>query len=441
MPDEAQPLLQVLLRHGLLREYAEAGARVLDADQPGAAARRRARRPRARHAADADLVVDAQPASRPAARSADLAEDDPRAGRVHARPCRTLADADVPDPRAAPRADPGRRRRTGSTPGSPRSPPGGWPRCAQTGRRDCGSAATAGWRTSAPRRRVPRSPTSPTSPARWSRPPTTRASSTRRRSTRRAPPPCCATPTSPTAASSDSPYAIELTSARVRLAQAALRRRAAGTADRRAARLHLRAQPARGRPRRPDRRLPRGRAAAGSVHADRGAPARRRRPRPRAEVAGRPGVGARRRATRGTSAREEGARRARGRRRRRGRRAQRRGRLPDGARQRRPGRGVARRRLERAGAAARPGLRAYAAHRHRPDPPGRAASSTPTRHRTPPAGQPASSSPRATADPALDAWAGRLLGPADGVAAHVEEIADDGAVRLDPRRDPRRRWG
>ncbi len=42
------------------------------------------------------------------------------------------------------------------------------------------------------------------------------------------------------------------------------------------------------------------------------------------------------------------------------------------------------------------------------------------------------SSPRATADPALDAWAGRLLGPADGVSAHVEELADDGDGRPRP---------
>ncbi len=39
-----------------------------------------------------------------------------------------------------------------------------------------------------------------------------------------------------------------------------------------------------------------------------------------------------------------------------------------------------------------------------------------------------SSSPRASADPALDAWAGRLLGPADGVSAHVEEVGPAGEV-------------
>jgi hypothetical protein len=37
-------------------------------------------------------------------------------------------------------------------------------------------------------------------------------------------------------------------------------------------------------------------------------------------------------------------------------------------------------------------------------------------------------SPRAQADPALDAWAGRLLGPATGVSARVEELGTDGAV-------------
>jgi hypothetical protein len=39
-----------------------------------------------------------------------------------------------------------------------------------------------------------------------------------------------------------------------------------------------------------------------------------------------------------------------------------------------------------------------------------------------------SSSPRASADPALDAWAGRLLGTAEGVSAHVEELSPDGVV-------------
>jgi hypothetical protein len=38
------------------------------------------------------------------------------------------------------------------------------------------------------------------------------------------------------------------------------------------------------------------------------------------------------------------------------------------------------------------------------------------------------SSPRASTDPALDAWAGRLLGPADGVTAHIEEMSADGDV-------------
>ncbi len=37
-------------------------------------------------------------------------------------------------------------------------------------------------------------------------------------------------------------------------------------------------------------------------------------------------------------------------------------------------------------------------------------------------------SPRATADPVLDAWAGRLLGPATGISAHVEELDHDGQV-------------
>ncbi len=41
---------------------------------------------------------------------------------------------------------------------------------------------------------------------------------------------------------------------------------------------------------------------------------------------------------------------------------------------------------------------------------------------------PRSSSPRASADPALDAWAGDLLGPADGIAARVEELSDQGEV-------------
>jgi hypothetical protein len=46
----------------------------------------------------------------------------------------------------------------------------------------------------------------------------------------------------------------------------------------------------------------------------------------------------------------------------------------------------------------------------------------------PPGWAPRSSSPRALADPALDAWAGRLLGPADGVSARVEEVSADGEV-------------
>ena len=48
VPDEALPLLQALLRHALLREYAEAAARVARRGRPRAAARRRAGRPRAR---------------------------------------------------------------------------------------------------------------------------------------------------------------------------------------------------------------------------------------------------------------------------------------------------------------------------------------------------------------------------------------------------------
>src|SRR5262249_53434652 len=38
------------------------------------------------------------------------------------------------------------------------------------------------------------------------------------------------------------------------------------------------------------------------------------------------------------------------------------------------------------------------------------------------------SSPRALADPVLDAWAGRLLGPATDVSARVEELGPDGGV-------------
>ncbi len=41
----------------------------------------------------------------------------------------------------------------------------------------------------------------------------------------------------------------------------------------------------------------------------------------------------------------------------------------------------------------------------------------------------ADSSPRARADPALAAWAGRLLGPATGIVARVEELGPDGGER------------
>ena len=152
MPSEAQPLLQVLLRHGLLREYAEAGARVLDATNPALL----------RDAELVDLVPGTSPTptwswtrgqQSTGGTVADLAEDDARLAEMkagHAGAGRRRRS----HPRAARRADPGRRVDTGSTPGSPRSPPGGWRRCAPTDRRDCGSAATAGWRTSAPRRPV-----------------------------------------------------------------------------------------------------------------------------------------------------------------------------------------------------------------------------------------------------------------------------------------------
>ena len=40
----------------------------------------------------------------------------------------------------------------------------------------------------------------------------------------------------------------------------------------------------------------------------------------------------------------------------------------------------------------------------------------------------ATGSPRADADPVLNAWAGRLLGPADPVSARGEELDDTGAV-------------
>ena len=199
------------------------------------------------------------------------------------------------------------------------------------------------------------------------------------------------------------------------------------------ARLRLRAQPARRRSRRPGRRLPRGRASAGSIHPDRGAPARGRRACPCAQWQDDPGVGAllERPEARGS---EEGARRARGRGRCGRRRAQRRGRLPDGARQHHPAAIVPRRRVERKAPAARPRLRAYAAHRHRPDSPGRPS----RRHRSSTAPCPLGT-PRLLA--ASDGRSGALerLGrpaarPADGVSAHVEEVADDGCGDLDPRR-------
>ena len=62
----ARPLLQALLRHALLREHAEAAARLLaDSGRTAgrAAARRRARRPGAGAAADRDLDVAAHPAA------------------------------------------------------------------------------------------------------------------------------------------------------------------------------------------------------------------------------------------------------------------------------------------------------------------------------------------------------------------------------------------
>ena len=46
-----------------------------------------------------------------------------------------------------------------------------------------------------------------------------------------------------------------------------------------------------------------------------------------------------------------------------------------------------------------------------------------------PGGGWSTTTPRAQADPVLNAWAGRLLGPADGITARVEELDDAGAVR------------
>src|SRR6185295_17206596 len=46
-----------------------------------------------------------------------------------------------------------------------------------------------------------------------------------------------------------------------------------------------------------------------------------------------------------------------------------------------------------------------------------------------PAGGWSTTTPRAQADPVLNAWAARLLGPADGITARVEELDDAGGVR------------
>ena len=78
-------------------------------------------------------------------------------------------------------------------------------------------AAPATRRRASPRRR-------PASRVRCVARPTIPGSSTRRRSTRRRSPPCCATPTSPTAAATDDPFAISLTSAAGAAGPAHLRR-------------------------------------------------------------------------------------------------------------------------------------------------------------------------------------------------------------------------
>ncbi len=94
VPDEAQPLLQVLLRHALLREYAEAGARALDATDPALL----------RDTELVDLVPGAPPTptwprtrSQPVADGtvADVAGDDPALADFRAA-LRTLGQADVP---------------------------------------------------------------------------------------------------------------------------------------------------------------------------------------------------------------------------------------------------------------------------------------------------------------------------------------------------------
>ena len=249
------------LRHALLREHAEAAARLL------AAAGRDATELRV----DAELVdlVPAPSADRhagpgsapsrcrvpPTART--VGEHLGRLDRLHrprgatARRAPRGADARSPPPTPP--------RSSGSCP--PRSTPPSYrldawvtSLAAPTPRRAAGrrsrrvwwSAATAGSRVCAtsPATRSPSSP--PTSPGRCSPPPTTPASSSPRRSTRRARRPCCARPTSPTAARRQ-PVRHQADVGPGAPRRAPVRRRAPGHPARRAARLRRRAAAARGR--------------------------------------------------------------------------------------------------------------------------------------------------------------------------------------------------
>ena len=277
----------------LLREHAEAAARLLGgADRPAAScsptpssstssplrtrratwswqrqpagARRRARR--ARSASTSRQLTDF---SAPEVRS--LGEFREALARARRRPTRRRSSAccrrcSTPPP-------------TGSTPGSPRSPPGGSPRSAPrqpTGllHRRLRLAGEPPLRARRRRRRAaagrarPADRRRPTTPGSSSRPSLTQASTAALlRNAHLA-----------HGGGDDSPYAIKLTSDRVRLAERLFDGVRQGQPARRAARLRRRAPAPRGRPRRVHRRpAARSRPARGGRRRGGRAPARARR--------------------------------------------------------------------------------------------------------------------------------------------------------------------